>query len=49
MHILYFMCGLEVHLCFTKINTVGIMRKYNRQNFYCKEAASGLKLLAAAL
>jgi hypothetical protein len=26
-----------------------IMRKYNRQNFYYKEAASGLKLQAAAL
>jgi len=43
------MCGLAVHLCFTKINSARIMRKYNRQNFYYKEAASGLKLPAAVL
>ena len=44
MHILCFMCGIAVHLRFTKINSVGIMKKYNGQNLYYKKVASRLKL-----
>jgi len=49
MHILYFMCGIAVYLRSTKIHSVRIMKKYNGQNFYYKQAASGLKLPVPAL